>query len=151
MKTIKGIIIELFIVGFVTTLAVSCNPEEQSDRIIAEDVLEGKIKGLNIDNLLTSDLELVEGTEVVVSYVEVPENFSIPKHHHPGEEFIYILEGSGEVWLKDKSQTPVKKGDVFKVPLNHVHTFTTFDKEAKILVFRVHEKGKPVRILDEEE
>ena len=149
MKAIKRVIIELFIVGLVTTLLASCNPEKRSDRAKAEDLLEGKIKGLNINNLLTSDLELVDGMEVVVSYVEVPENFSIPKHYHPGEEFIYILEGSGVVWLKDNSQTPVKKGDVFKVPLKHVHTFTTSEEEAKILVFRVHEKGKPVRILAE--
>ena len=151
MKTIKRITIELFIVIIAITLTTSCNSKEQSDRTIVKDVLEGKIKGLNIKNLLSSDLEIADGVEVVVSYVELPKDFSMPKHYHPGEEFIYILEGSGAVWLKDNSQTPVKKGDVFKVPLNQIHTFLTFDDEAKLVVFRVHKKGKPVRILVEEE
>lgn len=79
-----------------------------------------------------------------MSYVELPKDFSIYIHYHPGEEFIYILEDSGAVWLKDNFLTPVIKGDVFKVLLNHVHTFLTFDNEAKLVVFRVHKKGELV-------
>ena len=88
-------------IGLATTLVISCNHEKSdnppAEKAPAEDILEGKIEGLNISNLLTSDLEFVDNTEVVVSYVEVPKNFTIPKHYHPGEEFIYILEGSGVV------------------------------------------------------
>ena len=68
MNAIKKILIQLFIIGSTVALVNSCNHKEQSDRVKTQDVLEGKIEGLNINNLLTSDLELVEGTEVVVKY-----------------------------------------------------------------------------------
>lgn len=108
--------------------------------------MAGTIPGLNIDNILTSQLELVKGTEVVVSFVEIPPNTSSPNHWHPGEEFIYVLEGSEIIWQKDKPDTPMKKGDVFKVPLRQIHTAITGEEGATLLVFRVHETGQPVRI-----
>ena len=110
------------------------------------DIISGTIKGLEIDNIMTNELELVEGTEVVVSRVEIPANTTLPKHWHPGEEFVYVLEGSGILWQEGKSDVPLKKGDVYKVPLKQIHTAKTLEEGATILVFRVHEKGKPVRV-----
>ena len=95
---------------------------------------------------MTSQLELVEGMEVVVSHVEIPPNTTLPKHWHPGEEFVYILKGSEVLWQKDKSDTHLKKGDVFKVPLRQIHTAKTGEEGATVLVFRVHEQGKPIRV-----
>ncbi len=94
---------------------------------------------------MTSQLELVEGTEVVVSLVEIPANTTLPKHWHPGEEFVYVMEGSYVLWQKDKPDIHLKKGDVFKVPLKVIHTAKTDKEETTILVFRVHEMGQPVR------
>ena len=110
---------------------------------------EDEITALKIDNLLRDSLELTEGVEVVMSYLEIPKNTTLPAHYHPGEEFVYMLKGSGELSLKDKSKMIVKAGEVVKVPLKHVHSFSTFDEEAKAVVFRVHEKGQPDRILVE--
>jgi quercetin dioxygenase-like cupin family protein len=114
------------------------------------DVIAETIEGLVIDNIMTNELDLVEGTEVVVSRVEIPPNTMLPKHWHPGEEFVYILEGSGILWQKGKADIVLKKGDVYKVPLKQVHTAKTLDEGTTILVFRVHEKGKPVRVNVEE-
>jgi len=110
------------------------------------DVIAGTIEGLKIDNLMSEELELVEGTEIVVSHLVVPPNTTLPKHWHPGEEFVYILEGTGILWQKDKEDIVLKKGDVYKIPLKQVHTAKTLDESATILVFRVHEKGQPVRV-----
>ena len=111
-----------------------------------KDILAGTIQGLKIDNLMTSQLELVEGTEVVVSHVQIPPNTTLPKHWHPGEEFVYVLEGSEILWQKDKPDVHLQKGDVYKVPLRQIHTAMTGEEGATILVFRVHEKGQPVRV-----
>ncbi len=111
-----------------------------------KDILTGTVQGLKIDNLMTSELELVEGTEVVVSHVEIPANTTLPKHWHPGEEFVYVLEGSEVLWQKDKPDVHLNKGDVFKVPLRQIHTATTGEEGVTVLVFRVHEKGQPVRV-----
>ena len=105
------------------------------------------ISQVKFEDLLTSQLEGVEGIEVVVSHITVPANTSFPKHWHPGEEFVYILEGSVLFWLKDKADVICKKGDVIKMPLKQIHTAITNEESAKILVFRVHELGQPGRIL----
>ena len=110
------------------------------------DVIAGTIEGLKIDNILTDDLELAEGTEVVVSHLVVPPNTMLPKHWHPGEEFVYIIEGSGILWQEGKEDVSLKKGDAYKIPLKQIHTAKTLEESATILVFRVHEKGQPVRV-----
>ena len=74
-----------------------------------KDVLVGAIQGLKVDNILTSKLELVQGTEVVVSHVTIPAGTTLPKHWHPGEEFIYILQGSAIMWQKGKADMALKK------------------------------------------
>jgi quercetin dioxygenase-like cupin family protein len=101
---------------------------------------------LRLETLNSAELEVVEGIEVIVSRVTIPPNTALPKHWHPGEEFAYILEGSAVLWQEGEADIPAEKGDVVKVPLKQVHTAITRDEGATILVFRVHEKGKPERI-----
>ena len=108
---------------------------------------EHEIQELKLANLLRAELELAEGIEVIVSMIEVPPETSLPTHYHPGEEFVYITEGSGTVWQKGKPDIVLKKGDVFKVPLKQVHTAKTGKEGFKAVVFRVHKKGEPERIL----
>ena len=119
---------------------------EQEDSGKKKDILAGTIQDLRIDNIMTSQLELVEGTEIIISHVEIPANTTLPKHWHPGEEFVYVLEGSEVLWQKDKPDVHLKKGDVFKVPLRQIHTATTGEEGVTVLVFRVHEKGQPIRV-----
>lgn len=102
--------------------------------------------GLNLENLLRSELEGFEGAEVIVSRVTMPPHTTLPKHWHPGEEFAYILEGSAVLWQDGKDEIVGKAGDVLKVPLKQVHTAITRDEGAVILVFRVHEQGQPERV-----
>lgn len=102
--------------------------------------------GPKLETLLKAVLEGVDGTEVIVSRVTIPPHTSLPKHWHPGEEFAYILEGSVILWQDGKEDIVGKAGDVMKVPLKQVHTAITKDEGTTILVFRVHEQGKPERV-----
>ena len=104
---------------------------------------------MKFENLLTSQLEAIEGTEVVVSHVALPANTTLPKHWHPGEEFVYVLDGSFVLWQQDKDDVSAKTGDVVVVPLKQPHTVTTGDEGATVVAFRVHEQGQPERILVE--
>ena len=140
-------IVLFLIAAVVASTGIKCSEkDEQAEPEKKKDILAGTIQGLKIDNIMTSQLELVEDTEVVVSHVEIPANTTLPKHWHPGEEFVYVLEGSYVLWQKDKSDTHLKKGDVFKLPLKQIHTAKTGEEGTTILVFRVHEKGKPIRV-----
>ena len=101
---------------------------------------------LKLENLLFEALEGAPGIEVIVSRVHIPANTSLPKHWHPGEEFVYVLEGSAILWQKDKDDILVEEGQVFKIPLKQIHTAITGNEGVTALVFRVHEKGQPERV-----
>ena len=101
---------------------------------------------LKLENLLKAKLEGVADTEVVVSKVNIPPGTSLPKHWHPGEEFAYVLEGTVTLWQEGKPDIVVKQGEVAKVPLKQVHTAITGPEGVSLLIFRVHEQGKPERI-----
>ncbi|MEJ2330687.1 MAG: cupin domain-containing protein [Gammaproteobacteria bacterium] len=102
---------------------------------------------LMLETLLSTQLDGVEGTEVIVSRVVMPPNTALPKHWHPGEEFAYVLEGSTILRRDGKPDLTVLKGELVKISLKEIHSAVTTDQGAEILVFRVHEHGKPERIL----
>ena len=99
-----------------------------------------------LENLMKEKLEGVPNTEVVVSKVQIPANTSLPKHWHPGEEFAYVIKGSVTLWQKGKEDLLIKEGEAAKVPLKQIHTARTGEEGVTLLVFRVHEEGKPERI-----
>jgi quercetin dioxygenase-like cupin family protein len=139
-------------VVFITSLfglaAITYSPLSMENRS-SESVKDTGNQELKLEDLMTSRLEGVENTEVVVSRVTIPPNTSLPKHWHPGEEFAYVLEGTVILWQEGKTDVIGKKGDVVKVPLKQIHTAMTTDEGAMILVFRVHELGQPGRTLVE--
>jgi len=134
----------LILVLSVTSFADETKPDQKVDQ------LSGTIKGLVADVLMTDQLAIAEGVEVVVSHIVVPPNTTLPVHWHHGEEFVYVLEGSAVLWLKGKPEISMKKGDIYKIPLKETHTAKTTDEQATVIVFRVHEEGKPVRVLADE-
>lgn len=136
----------LFILPFVI-LAFAGSGICQEDTEKKPDILAGTIEGLSVDNILTSQLELVEGVEVVVSHIVMPPNTELPKHWHHGEEFAYLIDGSLILWQEGEEEIIFKKGDVGKIPLKQVHSARTADSPATVLVFRVHQSGQPVRVL----
>ena len=107
------------------------------------------IEALSIENLFRDSLALAGNVEAVVSYLEVPANSALPPHYHPGEEFVYLIEGSGQVTIEDSTWT-VNSGEFQRIPFKAPHSFATQDEPALIVVFRAHEKGQPDRILIEE-
>ena len=105
---------------------------------------------LKFENLMTEVLEGVSGTEVVVSHCVFPPNFTLPKHWHPGEEFVYVVEGALTLWLEGKDAVTISAGEVIKVPYKVVHTASTGDDAVTLIAFRVHEEGQPERVLVED-
>jgi len=101
---------------------------------------------LKLDNLMRATLAGAKNTEVILSHVLIPPNTKLPKHWHPGEEFVYVMDGSVTLWQKGKKELFAKKGDTVKVPLKQVHTAITSKEGVELVVFRVHEKGQPERI-----
>lgn len=71
-------------------------------------------------DLLRNDLS-ASGREVVQARVEIDPGFISPRHWHPGEEVVYVLEGTLEYQLEGQPPVTLKPGDVLFVPARTVH------------------------------
>ena len=72
------------------------------------------------------------------------------KHTHPGEEIIYILEGSLEYEIEGQPPRTCNAGDALTVPAGAVHAVRNVgDGNAAELATYVVEKGKPLISLAE--
>ncbi|WP_205663326.1 cupin domain-containing protein [Alteromonas facilis] len=112
-------------------------------------VAQGSAAGPVLESLLKQKLKGVANTEVVVSKVQIPANTSLSKHWHPGEEFAYVLEGSVTLWQQGLEDRLLQAGELASIPLKQIHTAVTGDEGVTLLVFRVHEEGKPERVIVE--
>jgi quercetin dioxygenase-like cupin family protein len=86
----------------------------------------------------------VPGREVVQVRVDFNPGYVAPMHTHPGEEIIYVIEGTLEYEIGGKV-TRVKAGDVLFVPAGTPHTAKNIGTtNAAELATYVVEKGKPL-------
>jgi quercetin dioxygenase-like cupin family protein len=70
---------------------------------------------------------------------------SFPRHRHPGEEIIYVLNGTIEYQLDGRPPVTLRTGDVLFVPYGAVHAAKNVGStEAAELGTYVVEKGKPL-------
>jgi oxalate decarboxylase/phosphoglucose isomerase-like protein (cupin superfamily) len=68
-----------------------------------------------------------------------------PRHTHPGEEIIYVLEGLLEYQVEGKPPVTLKAGDVLFIPAGTVHAAKNVGSgNAAELATYVVEKGKPL-------
>lgn len=85
------------------------------------------------------------GREVIQTRVEFAPGYTSPKHTHPGEEIIYVLEGTLEYEIGDGPPVKVKPGDVLFVPAGTVHLGRNVGSSTGAeLATYVVEKGKPL-------
>jgi quercetin dioxygenase-like cupin family protein len=77
--------------------------------------------------------------------VELGPGVSAPKHTHPGEEIIYVLEGLLEYEVEGKPPVTLKAGDVLFIPAGTVHSARNVGTAngAELATYIV-EKGKPL-------
>ena len=85
------------------------------------------------------------GREVVQVRVEFDPGYIAPRHTHPGEEIIYVLEGTLEYYIDGKPPVTLKPGEVLFVPAETIHSAKNIGsgKAAELATYIV-EKGKPL-------
>ena len=87
----------------------------------------------------------IPGREVLQARVDFAPGSSFPRHKHPGEEIIYVIEGTLEYELPGKGWVTLNKGDVLFVPDGGVHAARNRGSApAAELATYVLEKGKPL-------
>ena len=101
-------------------------------------------QGIKRTDLQRHDLS-VPGREVVQVRVDFEPQYVSPKHTHPGEEIIYVLEGTLEYHVEGGPTATYKAGDVLLVPAGAIHWVKNVGSgNGAELATYVVEKGKPL-------
>jgi quercetin dioxygenase-like cupin family protein len=66
----------------------------------------------------------IPGYEEIQLRVDIDPGKIAPNHKHPGEEIIYVIEGTLEYRVEGKPPVTLKAGDVLFVPPGVVHSAT---------------------------
>ena len=87
---------------------------------LAQQGVRAQQAGATRTDLQRHDLS-VPGREVIQVRVELEPGVTSPRHSHPGEEIIYVLEGSLEYQVEGKPPVTLKAGDVLFIPAGTIH------------------------------
>ena len=95
-------------------------------------------------DLQRNDLS-IPGREAVQAIVEIAPGTTAARHLHPGEEIIYVLEGTLVYEIDGKPPITLKAGDVLFIPYGAIHSATNIGsgRGAELATYVV-EKGKPL-------
>ena len=111
---------------------------------LALHVARAQQPGIKRTDLQRHDLS-IPGREVVQVRVDFAPGAAFPRHTHPGEEIINVLEGSLEYEVDGKPPVTLKAGDVLFIPAGTIHAAKNVGsvKGAELATYIV-EKGKPL-------
>ena len=107
----------------------------------------GASSSVQAENLLRESIAGVEGKEIILSRVSFPPHTELPWHWHPGEEFFYVIEGSITLKRRGEPDLLAGAGDAQNIVAQAVHTGSTSEQGAELVIFRVHAAGEPERYL----
>jgi quercetin dioxygenase-like cupin family protein len=111
---------------------------------------QAQIPGITRIDLERHDLS-APGREVIQNRVEISHEASLIRHKHPGEEIIYVLEGSLEYQIDGMPTEKYNAGEALIVPAETVHAVRNVGEgNGAELATYVIEKGKPFIVLAED-
>lgn len=101
------------IIAIATTLAIA--------GILTLQAAQAQQLGTHRKELSRNNLS-IPGWEEIQTRVDLDPGATAPKHKHPGEEIIYVIEGTIEYQLEGKPPVTLKAGDVLFIPLGVPHS-----------------------------
>jgi quercetin dioxygenase-like cupin family protein len=108
---------------------------------------QAQLPGVRRTDLQRHDLSS-PGREVIQVRVELDPGVAFGKHWHPGEEIVYVLEGSLEYQVEGKPPVTLKAGDVLFIPARTIHAARNVGSvNGAELATYVVEKGKPLVVM----
>ena len=107
------------------------------------------VPGLTRTDLQRHDLS-IPGREVIQNRVDISPAAPPVRHKHPGEEIIYVLEGTLEYSIDGREPATFNAGEVLLVPPETIHSVRNVGGgNAAELATYIVEKGKPLFVLVE--
>jgi len=106
-----------------------------------------QLPGIKRTDLQEHDLS-VPGRQVIQNRVEIGPEAPLIRHWHPGEEVIYVLEGSLEYQIDGQPPRTVNAGEALMVPAESIHAVRKVGSGngAELATYFV-EKGKPFLVV----
>lgn len=85
------------------------------------------------------------GREVVQVRVDLAEGVEFGRHWHPGEEIVYVIEGSLEYRVEGRPPVTLRAGEVLFIPARTVHAAKNVGRgNGAELATYIVEKGQPL-------
>ena len=111
--------------------------------------VQQEVPGLIRTDLQRQDLS-IPGREVIQNRVDIETAAPAIRHWHPGEEIIYVLEGTLEYSIDGREPATFTAGEVLLVPPETVHSVRNVGSgNAAELATYIVEKGKPFLVVVE--
>jgi len=98
--------------------------------------------------ILRKPMSGLEGREVVVFLADIPPGGVASIHYHPGDEAIYMLQGSLLFEPDQGAPFVLKAGEITFNPAKNIHKAknTSSSESAKVLNCMIAEKGQPLAV-----
>jgi quercetin dioxygenase-like cupin family protein len=112
--------------------------------LFISDSAKAQAPGIKRTDLQRHDLS-TPGKEVIQVRVDLAPGVLAPNHSHPGEEIIYVLEGTFVYEVEGRAPVTLKAGGVLFIPAGKVHSAKNIGTtNAAELATYIVEKGKPL-------
>lgn len=112
--------------------------------LLCGNIVNAQVPQFGRTELQRQDLN-TPGREVVQVLVDIAPGAQYPRHSHPGEEIIYVIQGSLEYTIDGKPPVTLTAGDVYFIPagVNHTVRNVGTDKGTELATYIV-DKSKPL-------
>jgi quercetin dioxygenase-like cupin family protein len=115
--------------------------------LVISNSVQSQQTGIRRTELQRRDLSLA-GREAIQVRIDFDAGTTFGKHSHPGEEIIYVIEGSLEYQVEGKPPVTLKAGEVLFIPAGTVHSAKNVGTtNAAELATYIVEKGKQLVVL----
>lgn len=113
--------------------------------VIGDRVLRAQQDPVKRAVLFKTEVEGLAGKEVNLIMADLAAGAESGKHHHPGDEIAYVVEGSATIELEGKKPATYKRGAVVHLRPKQVHNVKNNGKTPfKALVLGIYTKGEPI-------
>lgn len=103
--------------------------------------------GIRRTDLQRHDLS-ISGREVVQVRVDLEPGVAFGRHWHPGEEIVYVIEGSLQYAVEGKRPVTLNAGDVLFIPARTIHAAKNVGRVSGAeLATYIVTKGKPLVVM----
>jgi quercetin dioxygenase-like cupin family protein len=96
------------------------------------------VSNVSIKKMITKEQFGEESPSIIM--VKIPAHVEVPEHiHDTSEDILFILSGSGTMWIDEIGEVALQKGTVVRVPRNTKHRI--IDVSEELLIYDVFSPG----------